>query len=90
MFPLHVLSVNGKCEILRHDPVVVDNFDTGRFEIQTECSEWLVSIELGAMEEAPRPSEYGSDRVGRGFFSLLVFTVVAGHSTYKQTTLIHF
>ena len=81
MFSLHVLSVNGKSKILRHDAVFIDNFYTGRFKVQTELPKWFISVKLGTVEETSRPGEYGGNWICRGFFSFLVFTIMAGHSS---------
>lgn len=36
VFPLRVLSMDSQRQILSHDSVLVDDFDTGCFEIQAE------------------------------------------------------
>ena len=74
--------MDGEGEIFGHDAVLVDDFDTGGFEVVAECAEGFVLVEFGSVEETACPGEDGRDGVGGRFVALLPFSVVPCDSAY--------
>lgn len=54
------------------------SFDDGFFHVLAEIEKSLVIIEPGSVGETSGPGEHGSNGVGRGLVSFLVFSVVSG------------
>ena len=73
-----LLSVDRQGEILSHDTILINSINAALFQILSESSELIVSVQFSTEDQATCPCEDGSDGVGRGFTSLLVLPVVTG------------
>src|SRR6516225_6361447 len=62
-------------EILGH-VAVLDGLHADLLQRIGKLRKLRIVVELGAVTEAPRPGEDGSDRIGRGFLALLMLTIV--------------
>jgi len=87
VFPLHILSVDSKGQILGHNTILVDDFNAGSLQVQSKLAERLVIVELGAVEQAAGPGEDRGDGVGAGLVTLLIFTIMPSDSSVSGLTL---
>jgi len=61
-----------------------NSFDDNSFESITEIHKFLVAIELTSVSETLGPRVHRSNRVGGGFFSLLMEPVMPGNGTVSS------
>lgn len=81
VIPSHVLTLHRQSQILGHDTVLVDDFNTGSFQVLGERLERGGLVQLGSEGKPSGPGKDGGNRVGRGFVTGLVLSVVSGDGT---------
>lgn len=81
VIPSHVLTLHRQSQILGHDTVLVDDFNTGSFQVLGERLERGGLVQLGSEGKPSGPGKDGGNRVGRGFVTSLVLSVVSGDGT---------
>lgn len=69
-------AVNADCQIFCHLSVF-DSFNGSSLEFSTEVSQLRVVVEFGSVEKSSAPCVDAGNGVGRGFSSLLVFTIMS-------------
>lgn len=65
-----LLAMDGKSQILGHDVVVFYSADTCLFQMTAESSELLIVIKTSTVSQTTRPSENGSNGIGRSRVTL--------------------
>ena len=78
MLPLHLLPMNRQRQILGHNPILINNLHTSPLQLLTKQPQPLIPIQLGAMNQPPRPRKNARNRVRARLFTLLVLPIVAG------------
>lgn len=71
IFPLDVgdgSALDAQSQIFSHESGL-NRIDANVFQTLAKSCQGLVTVQLGAMGQAPGPREYGSDRIGRGLLS---------------------
>lgn len=81
VIPGHVLALHRQSQVLGHDTVLVNDLNTGSFQVLGERLERGGLIQLGSEGKSSGPGKDGGNRVGRGFMTGLVLSVVSGDGT---------
>lgn len=75
-----VFIMDADCQIFGHFSIL-NSFNSSFFEFFTEVFQLWEFIEVGSVKETSWPGKDRSDRVGWGFFSFLMLTIVTSHGS---------